>query len=295
VRALVVGWFSFPYMGATAGDLLARDTVCEWLDDIGAAYDVAGTEQFGGLDVEGANPQRYSHVVFVCGPLGNGTPVTELFERFAHARVVGVDVSMLQDLAEWNPFHLLLERDSSRTARPDVTFAAPSAPVPVVGLVLVHEQKEYVGAMHAHVHEQIRAALGSVQAAVVEIDTGLDPPNTTGLRSADQIESLIARMDAVVTTRLHGLVLAIKHGVPALAIDPIRGGAKIARQAAAIGWPIALVAEEATEAAIREGLRTCLTADARSSAHAAADRARNAVSAIEEAFRAEFRSAATDR
>ncbi len=45
-------------------------------------------------------------------------------------------------------------------------------------------------------------------------------------------------MDIVVTTRLHGMVLALKNGVPAIAVDPIVGGAKITQQARAINWPI---------------------------------------------------------
>ena len=51
---------------------------------------------------------------------------------------------------------------------------------------------------------------------------------------------MIARSDVVVTTRLHGLVLALKNGVPALAVDPVAGGAKVAAQAAAWGWPVLL-------------------------------------------------------
>jgi hypothetical protein len=42
----------------------------------------------------------------------------------------------------------------------------------------------------------------------------------------------------VLTTRLHGLVLAIKHGVPAIAVDPVLGGAKISKQAAVLRWPL---------------------------------------------------------
>ena len=32
MKTLVAGWFSFEQMGASAGDLLARDLVCEWLE-----------------------------------------------------------------------------------------------------------------------------------------------------------------------------------------------------------------------------------------------------------------------
>jgi exopolysaccharide biosynthesis predicted pyruvyltransferase EpsI len=65
--------------------------------------------------------------------------------------------------------------------------------------------------------------------AVIAIDTRLDE-NRTGLRTAGEVESLIARMDVVLTTRLHGMVLALKNGVPAIAIDSVAGGAKVRRQ-----------------------------------------------------------------
>jgi hypothetical protein len=35
-------------------------------------------------------------------------------------------------------------------------------------------------------------------------------------------------------------VLALKQGVPVLAVDPVAGGAKVATQAAAWGWPVLL-------------------------------------------------------
>ena len=68
------------------------------------------------------------------------------------------------------------------------------------------------------------------------------------MRTAAEVESLIARVDVVVTTRLHGLVLALKNGVPAVAVDPVRGGAKVCRQAQTLGWPYAYAVDEATPA-----------------------------------------------
>src|SRR5437016_6221025 len=53
----------------------------------------------------------------------------------------------------------------------------------------------------------------------VRIATRLDVANV--LRTPSEVESLIARMDLVLTTRLHGMVLALKHGVPAVAVDPV--------------------------------------------------------------------------
>ena len=76
----------------------------------------------------------------------------------------------------------------------------------------------------------------AIQHERVKIDTRLDT-NQTGLRTPAEVESVIRKMDVVMTTRLHGLVLAIKNGVPVIAIDPVAGGAKIKRQAESIDWP----------------------------------------------------------
>ena len=289
MRALVTGWFSFELMGATAGDLLARDVVCEWLATAGCPFDVAMSRSLGGgVQWDEVNPADYTHVVFVCGPLGNGAPATDLFARFSGSRLVGLDLSMLHPLSEWNPFDLLLERDSSETARPDITFLSTPGAVPVVGAVLVHVQREYPGGRHDEVHAAIEQLLGRHDVATVRIDTSLDPANSTGLRTPAEVSSLIARMDAIVTTRLHGLVLALRAGVPALAIDPVSGGAKVARQAAVIGWPWVLTPEEVTAASLDAALDACLGEEAR---QVAARCARQAVESLDEArarFLAEF-------
>ena len=65
-------------------------------------------------------------------------------------------------------------------------------------------------------------------------------------------------MDAVVTTRLHGLVLALRAGVPAAAVDPIAGGAKVAAQARAVGWPHVVTSDEVDDKTLRRVLDACL-------------------------------------
>src|SRR3954467_11875448 len=83
VKALVTGWFSFEQMGASAGDLLARDVACGWLRDAGRDFDVALAPPFsGGVDWRAVDPADYSEVAFVCGPFGNGPPLTEFLARF---------------------------------------------------------------------------------------------------------------------------------------------------------------------------------------------------------------------
>jgi hypothetical protein len=267
MRILVAGWFSFEQMGASAGDLLARDVLCNWLAENGYAYDVAVAPPFtGGIDWRSADPCTYSHVAFVCGPFGNGPPVTGFLERFAGCRLVGLNLSMLQALEEWNPFELLLERDSSRCARPDLAFLAPPSKVPIIGVVLVHQQPEYgVRALDREASAAIERLVDLREASIVHIDTRFDT-GANALRTPGEVEALIARMDTVITTRLHGLVLAIKNGVPALAIDAVAGGAKVQRQATAIGWPVIFTADKLTDRALWKAFDYCLTSQAREEA-----------------------------
>jgi hypothetical protein len=267
VKALVAGWFSFEQMGATAGDLLARDLACEWLEHTGYSYDVALAPPFtGGVDWRSVDPETYSHVVFVCGPFGRGEPITEFLPRFVGCRLVGLNLSMLESLEAWNPFDLLLERDSSATSRPDISFLSNQARVPVVGVVLVHPQSEYKKrAMHKTANDAIHRLVASREMSTVAIDTRLDE-NGTRLRSPAEVESLIARMDVVLTTRLHGTVLALKNGVPVVAVDPIAGGAKIWRQAETIGWSVVFTADALTDEALQGAFDYCTTELARTEA-----------------------------
>ncbi|HET6202819.1 MAG TPA: polysaccharide pyruvyl transferase family protein [Planctomycetota bacterium] len=289
-RALVTGWFSFERMGATAGDLLVRDVVCGWLERAGLPHDVAVAPPFrDGVSLATVDPGGYTHLLFVCGPFGNDERTGGLLERFAHCRRIGVNLSMLHDLEEWNPFDVLFARDGSRGAAPDVTFAARAPAVPVAGLVLVAPQKEYrKRGRHEEANAALREVLAAREAAAVTIDTRLDA-NATGLRSPREVESLIARMDVVLTTRLHGLVLALKNGVPALAVDPIGGGAKIAEQARVLGWPRLFLPERLDPDGLLCAFDWCLTEEARRMARGCAERGRRAVEDTERRFLAEVR------
>jgi hypothetical protein len=284
VKTLVAGWFSFEQMGATAGDLLVRDLVCEWLGRAGCPYDVALAPPFsGGFDWRTIDPKRYSQVVFVCGPFGNGWPVADFLHRFRACRLIGLNLSMIESLEIWNPFHFLLERDSSAGTRPDLAFLAPTKLVPVVGVVLAHAQTEYPGGMHQVANEALKRLVAARELSAVPIDTRLDI-NSTGLRTPAEVESLIARMDVVLTTRLHGTVLALKNGVPAIAIDPFAGGAKIRRQAETIGWPLIFTAEKVTDAALQQAFDYCLTEEARAQARACSQQARRVAQATRDEF-----------
>jgi hypothetical protein len=282
MRVIVAGWFSFEHMGATAGDLAVRDLVAGWLSSAQIAHDVAVAPPFaGGVAWDQVDPADYTHAVFVCGPFGNGPPVDAMLERFKHCRWFGLDLSMLQKLEDFNPFEALWERDSDRATRPDLAFIAPHKPVPVVGVVRVHPQKEYgKRGLHEQANQKIEHLLSRHDCVRWEIDTRLDE-NLTNLRTAEEVESAIARVDCVVTTRLHGTVLALKHGVPALAIDPIAGGAKITLQTKTLGWPHCYLTEEADDARLDQAFNACLSEDGKTRARACSQKAAEMLSAIQ--------------
>jgi hypothetical protein len=278
---LVTGWFSWSDEAVTAGDLLARDVACRWLREAGRAYDVANAPEFGdGVEWRRVDPARYSDVIFVCGPVEAGRRLDYLIARFGGSRWIGLNVTMLRPLESWNPFDLLVERDSPATARPDLAFAAESQVVPVIGVVLVERYgPEYPERdRQTQARDAVTRLLDARPAARISIDTRLKA-NTTALRTAAEVESAIAGMDVVVTTRLHGLVLALKHGVPALAIDPVAGGAKISQQAGAVGWPVVRTGDQLDQKDLNEALDYCLTEEARELARECAARTKSALDA----------------
>jgi Polysaccharide pyruvyl transferase len=281
MRLLIAGWFSFEEGHATAGDLLACELVCDWLDEAGYPYDVALAPPFiGGIDWRQADPADYFAVTFVCGPFSRGPLEAEFLGRFAESTVIGLNLTMIEPLASWNPFDSLLERDSTERVRPEIVFLSRRPRVPVVGVCRV---EPYDGAMVAEANAAIRHLIIGRELAAIDIDTRLDE-NLTGLRSSGEIESLISRVDVLITTRLHGMVLALKNGVPAIVIDPEDGGSKIQRQAEEIGWPVVHTIDRLDPFALERSLTFCLTDEARALAVSCGDRAAERVLAIRRDF-----------
>ena len=285
-KTLVTGWFSFEEVVATVGDLLARDVLCGWLARGGFPYEVANAPLVGGgVDWREVDPAAYGRVVFVCGPFGRRPLLERLVERFAGVPLVGVNLSMLEGEGGWDPFELLFERDGGANgrARPDLSFLAPPQPsLPVTAVLLAHPQAEYAGGLHAGAAAAIARLPDQRRTALLHTDTDLLDGDRT--RSAAEVMTLIARSDLVVTTRMHGLVLSLRAGVPAVAIDPIEGGAKVSRQAEAVGWPAVLLAEEVSDRELGEAFDWCLSDEARERALACASDARSELEELERSF-----------
>jgi hypothetical protein len=83
---------------------------------------------------------------------------------------------------------------------------------------------------------------------------------------------------------LHGLVLSIKNGVPAIAIDAIEGGAKVSKQAEAIQWPIVIAENQLSTEALDSAFDYCTSAEARTKALGCAARAQLMIQTLSEEF-----------
>jgi len=281
MKILIAGWFSFKYCHATAGDLLAAELAGSWLFDNNCPFDYAVAPPFfGGVDWRLTNPKTYTHVVFVCGPFDDKKESKEFLAHFLGCKIFGLNLSMIQPLSKWNPFDVLIERDSSEKVRPDIVFLTKQKLVPLVGICLV---EPYGADFEEGAYEAIQRLVSSRDMAIVNIDTRLDK-NETGLRSSAEIETLIARMDLVVTTRLHGTVLSLKNGVPTISIEPGGDNYKIEKQIKKIGWPLFFTAANISDFKLSEAFDYCLTEEAKKKAKECSGRAKQMALGIRNEF-----------
>lgn len=287
-RALVTGWFTFFHGEATAGDLLAGETVRNWLTEAGIPHDTALSPVLGGPSLDDIDPSLYTHLVFVCGPAG-GWQVDDLLGRFAHCMKLAVGVSVVASTPPG--FDVLLSRDGPMGDRPDLSLAAdiPMLP-PRVAVVRAHPQNEYPDARQDEVHQLVDDVLRSRDVAVLELDTRVDPRSVVGRRAVD-VEAALAGVDAVVTTRMHGLVLALRLGTPAVAIDPVHGGAKVSRQAAVLGWPAVQTVDRLTADWVTAQLSWSLTPEAARTARNCALHGRRGLGEVHYQFLTHFTAA----
>ncbi|MFD7436061.1 polysaccharide pyruvyl transferase family protein [Streptomyces sp. NPDC059861] len=263
-RILLTGWFSFLQGEATAGDVLALQRVQETLRRAGLNHDVAWSPVFrpGGPSLAQVRPEDYSHLVFVCGPL-HGPQIEGLHRRFAHCVRIAVGTSVVHAASPAvTGFHRVLARDAPDTEpTPDLAACAPALPArPVVGVILTHGQQEYGSRRrHTRVADELTRWLSDLDCAPLELETRLDARDWRLSATPAQLESVLSRLDLVVTDRLHGMVLALRAGVPALTIDPVEGGAKVTAQARACGWPALVPAERLDESALDQWWEWCVT------------------------------------
>ena len=106
------------------------------------------------------------------------------------------------------------------------------------------------------------------------------PGAGVGQRGEQRLDLVAHRLEGAEKHRaiMEGVVLArggaARRAETEVAIDPEAGGAKLARQAKTVGWPICFTADRLDSSALEEALDYCLTEEARALARECADRAR---------------------
>jgi hypothetical protein len=134
-------------------------------------------------------------------------------------------------------------------------------------VILASGQGEYGShRRHEQVGRDLAGWLGGRECALLELDTRLDSHDWRLCSTPSAFAALLLRLDVLVTTRLHGLVLALRHGVPVLAVDPVAGGGKVTAQAGVWDWPVLRAEQTAEETALEHLWQWCLSADGRSQA-----------------------------
>jgi Polysaccharide pyruvyl transferase len=262
MRVLLTGWASFLHGEATAGDVLSLRATGAALAAAGIGHDVVWSPGFrpGARHLPDAPPEDYTHVVFACGPV-HGPRVRALHERYAACRRIAVGVTVVdRDDPAVTGFHRVFARDDGAT--PDLSLAASVSKTPVLGVVLAPHQPEYGGAgRHGEVHDALTGWLAGLDCARVPLDTRLAHEDWQRCATPDQFVSAVSKMDTVVTTRLHGLVLGLKAEVPVLAVDPVAGGGKVSAQGKALGWPVVAAEDAGDSAVLGSRLKWCLSPD----------------------------------
>ena len=264
-RVLLTGWFS------TVGDIESLDIVRRWVDVSGIPYDMAPFKEKirmkmkDVIDLDQIDPGIYSHMVVICGPVWK-EKLDDLhldLSRFRHCVRIGLNLTMVAPPQTWNPFDTLIERDSDRLTRPDLTLLADTESVPVVGLCLVGKQSSYAGReRHDEAERLFKNLIQRRDFAAIDLDTRWFRTKN-GLKTPAHFLSALQRVDLLLTNRLHGLVYAIKAGVPVIAIDAISGGAKVSAQAEALGWPQCIPIEEAKPERLDAAVDWCFSPESR--------------------------------
>ncbi len=253
-RRILVAWYgSFKQFG-TIGDLLSLQAVVshlvgcghEVLHATGAEIEIAGASR---VDWETVDLRGIDGAIFVCGPILKTHPTTgALFARLATLPFSGIGVSLMPEghMNHLQPFDRAFARQGGAEPFGDVAITGPQAVAtpppdrpkrPVIGLALRGRQPEYgldicLWRETADLAQKIIDAVTADGGSVITIDNHLVHSGKT----PDEIEASYSQCDLVVTSRFHGAVTALRHDVPFIAIDQIKGGAKVYDLLAPLGW-----------------------------------------------------------
>ncbi|AWK76070.1 hypothetical protein CBI38_31440 (plasmid) [Rhodococcus oxybenzonivorans] len=172
------GWFSVHSDGNTGGDLLALDTVADWLRERRVSFSVAVSEiaryadliSYPMVRADTVHPADADILVWMRGPLSVDAE-TPLLAVFAGKPRIAWGVSTTPPDAEGH-FDTVIARDRpGEPGRLDLSFRSRTAPVPVVGLIYAGPQPDYRTPCEPVVRTVVRDALATRDNAKIEIAT----------------------------------------------------------------------------------------------------------------------------
>jgi hypothetical protein len=253
---MLAGWFSFCDGSPTTGDEMCLAVVERWLRDADVPYVVvraAGEQTWQEL-----SRQSFRAQLWVCGPVTRRFDFQmDFIRRFSVAPWILVNTSLPDANIGPNGWKIELTRDSDNWARPDlsVLYPPPTTTGGGAALILRGHQFEYgeERCLCEVVEACIHRALDADGIASFDVTTVVGGDFASHLTL---LERALLTADVVITTRLHGMVHAMRAGRPVVAIDQIRGGGKLRAQAAALRIPSPLAADSLDERGLRQAIRS---------------------------------------
>lgn len=276
-KILVMWWGAIPGGGETAGDLISVVNVLKGLKSASIEVDISSIYPYPVLgenfvDWQTVNPASYTTLLFVCGPIIGNDYVRHLISRFAFCKKIAIGVSILPETSEryYNPFDVVFERDGlvkqNKNRFFDLTLALlEDSCIPKemnnekekIGICLRKKQREYgvENCLSEKIDDILEAVLAKSNYEIVEIDTRLND----SCRDPIQIYEKFSTCRLIITTRLHGSLFCIGNLIPFIAIDQIKGGAKLSSVMKNTGWKYSFLAENITEKNLKIFIEELLT------------------------------------
>lgn len=247
---LVLVWWGTWQRGATVGDRLAVDNLSRRLREAGLSHSLLSHPIHAAVgDLATSDPfalaPQIKTLVFVCGPMVGTKRVRRLLWCCRHTTVLAAGVSLLEQQQEVNQtLKAFVARDGVPGAIFDLAVDSILSPElharperlaqPRIGICLRGSQKDYgADRDQSRLAESLMESIvGRLPAHYERINTVLSAGNTP-----EKILCQICSVDLLLTTRLHGSLLALASGVPVIALDQISGGGKLTEVLGRITWP----------------------------------------------------------
>jgi Polysaccharide pyruvyl transferase len=272
-RVALTWWGTWPYSQVTVGDTMSVAALAAGLRRRGVEFHIVHRERCwvptyripGCEDSEvlfdDIDPQSYKVCVFICGPLPTDWPEGEArLLAFGNASRLAVGTTLSKPSSR-SPaervFHGFLARDGFQTRWMDLSLSC-DWPIALqvrnagkVALCLRGTEPYFEGDdASAPVEALIELAVRRKGFDVVRLSTVAADSETDWI----DLDAQFGRPAAVVTTRLHGCLLSLRHGTPFIAVDQIVGGKKVRAINEQIGWPLSFSAEDLSLGRLEEAL-----------------------------------------